>query len=179
MMQLERIATNPFWAYAFQFVFWSLLLFGLIYIEDFSPLIVINNSQTDLSIFLTNQWISLFDIDININGALLTFEHDLKLLISNECNGLAAFLLSFAAILAYPTHIKTKIFWSFLAYFILLIANSIRLDWIAYHVINKPEDFKFLHEVVGRYIIASIPLLLFYIFSAKANITTKNISPLS
>ena len=101
MMQLERIATNPFWAYAFQYVFWALLLFGLIYIEDFSPLIVINNSQTDLSVFLTSQWISLFDIDININGALLTFEHDLKLLISNECNGLAAFLLTFSAILAY------------------------------------------------------------------------------
>lgn len=173
-MHLERTTLNPFWSFTFQFAAWSLILFGLIYFEDLSPLIFINNLQTDLSAYLTHQWILLFNIDINMKEALLTFEHGLKLQIVNECNGLAAFLVFLAAVIAYPTTIKEKLFWALLSYFILLTANAIRLDWIAYHVIENPEDFKFAHEVLGRYIIASIPLVLFYIFSANVTIKTKN-----
>lgn len=171
MMTLERTITGSFRLFAFQFFFWALTLFGLIYFEQFSPFVFINQLQTNLSIFLTNQWISLFDINIDMKGALLTFDHDLKLKIVNECNGLAAFLLFLAAALSYPTTLKNKVLWSILAYFILLVSNSIRLDWIAYHSIENPEDFKFLHEVVGRYIIAMIPLVIFYIFSSKVAIT--------
>jgi len=173
MMQLGRITLNPFWSFTFQFVAWSFVLFGLIYFEDFSPLVFINNLQTDLTAYLTHGWILLFNIDINMKEALLTFENGLKLRIVNECNGLAAFLVFLAAVIAYPTSKKEKLFWIFLSYFILLIANAVRLDWIAYHVIENPEDFKFAHEVLGRYIIASIPLFLFYIFSTNVSINSK------
>ena len=102
-----------------------------------------------------------------MSGATLIYEHGLKLEIVNECNGLAAFLFFLAAVLAYPAPIKVKSLWIIFSYFLLLVANSIRLDWILYHVIEHPEDFNFIHEVVGRYVIAVIPLILFYFFSDR------------
>ena len=158
---------NPMWGFILRYVFWALLLYAVIYFENFSPLVFINTLQTDLSIYLTQLWISLFDMPIQMSGATLIYQHGLELEIVNECNGLAAFLFFMAAVLAYPAPIKIKIIWLILAYCILLIANTIRLDWILYHVIEHPEDFKFIHEVVGRYVIAVIPLVLFYFFSDR------------
>jgi len=155
------------WGFILRYVFWTLLLYAVIYFENVSPLIFINTLQTDLSIYLTQLWISLFDMPIQMSGATLIYQHGLELEIVNECNGLAAFLFFMAAVLAYPAPIKIKIIWLILAYFILLIANTVRLDWILYHVIEHPEDFKFIHEVVGRYVIAAIPLVLFYFFSDR------------
>lgn len=167
-MQAERITISPMGWFAFRFAFWSPLLFGLIYFENLSPFIFINNLQTDLNVFQVHQWVTNFEISVNMSGSYLIFEHGLKLQIVNECNGLAAFLLFLAAVLSFPTNIKTKVYWIFFSYFVLLVANSIRLDWITYHIIEHPEDFKFAHEVLGRYIIALIPLILFYFFSQSA-----------
>jgi len=158
---------NPMWNFVLRYVFWASLLYVAIYFENFSPLIFINTLQTDLSIYLTQLWIDLFDMPIQMSGAQLMYEHGLQLEIVNECNGLAAFLFFLAAVLSYPASIKVKFIWIIFSYFILLIANSIRLDWILYHVIEHPEDFVFIHEVVGRYIIAAIPLILFYFFSDR------------
>ena len=160
-------SVNPVWGFIFRYAFWTLVLYAAIYFENFSPLIFINTLQTDLSIYLTQLWIDLYDIPIRMSGATLIYQHGLQLQIVNECNGLAPFLFFLAAILAYPASLKAKIIWIILSYIILLIANTIRLDWILYHVIEHPEDFDFIHEVVGRYVIAVIPLVLFYFFSDR------------
>lgn len=165
MEMMKQQSISPMGWFILQYVFWGALLYGLIYFEDFSPLIVINNLQTDLSIFLTQLWINLFNIPVQISDATLTFTHGLELEIVNECNGLAVFLLFLAAVLSFPASRKVKLLWIIFAYFILLLANSIRLDWITYHVIDHPEDFIFVHEILGRYVIATIPLILFYFFS--------------
>ncbi|WP_309497716.1 hypothetical protein [Sulfurovum sp.] len=158
---------NPMWGFILRYAFWASLLYAAIYFENFSPLIFINTLQTDLSIYLTQLWIAFFDMPIQMSGATLIYEHGLQLEIVNECNGLAAFLFFLAGVLAYPTPMKVKLIWIILAYFVLLIANTIRLDWILYHVIEHPEDFDFIHEVVGRYVIAAIPLVLFYFYSDR------------
>ena len=165
-------AINPMWGFILRYVFWASLLYAAIYFENFSPLIFINELQTDLSIYLTQLWIDLFDMPIQMSGATLTYLHGLQLEIVNECNGLAAFLFFLAAVLSYPASIKVKLQWVIFSYFILLVANSIRLDWILYHVIDHPEDFKFIHEVVGRYVITAIPLVLFYFFSDQSTEVT-------
>jgi exosortase/archaeosortase family protein len=48
---------------------------------------------------------------------------------------------------------------------IMLLFNTIRLDWIIYYSIDNPQDFEFIHNTLGRYIFAIIPLILFYIFA--------------
>lgn len=151
-----------------RYSFWAPFLFALIYFENFSPLIFINYLQTDLSIYFTQLWIDTADISIEMSGTTLIFPHGLRLEIVNECNGMAAFLLFLAAAIAYPVPKKDKFHWIIFAYLFLIAINFIRLDWIAYHVIKHPEDLKFVHEIVGRYAIAVITLLLFYIFSNQS-----------
>ena len=167
MKMMKHQTFSPVWGFVLRYVFWTSLLYLAIYFENFSPLLFINNLQTDLSIYLTQLWINFFDIPIQMSGATLVYTHGLKLEILNECNGLAAFLFFLAAVIAYPASKKDKFIWIIMAYFLLLIANTIRLDWILYHVIEHPEDFTFIHEVVGRYVISTIPLVLFYLFSDR------------
>jgi len=167
---------SPVWGFVLRYAFWVSLLYLAIYFENFSPLIIMNTLQTDVSIYLTQLWIDLFDIPIQMSGGTLTYLHGLRLEIVNECNGLAAFLFFMAAVLSSPAPLKVKFIWIISSYFLLLAANSIRLDWILYHVIEYPEDFKFIHEVVGRYVIASIPLLLFYLYAHDAKISLSEVT---
>lgn len=167
-MTLGHQTIKPMWWFVLRYSFWAPFLFALIYFEKFSPLIIINHLQSDLSIYLTQLWINATKVPIQMFGATLIFTNGLKLEIVNECNGLAAFLLLLAAIIAYPAPKKNKFFWVIFSYIFLVAANSIRLDSIAYHMIEHPENFKFVHEVVGRYIFTMITLLLFYFFSNRS-----------
>lgn len=144
-------------------------LFALTYFDGYSPLIVISNLQTELSVYLTAQWIDALEIPVVMNGSSLHFEHGMVLHIVNQCNGLAAILLFLAAAMAYPADKKDIVKWSVLAYVVLLVANTIRLCWITYHVVDNPQDFEFVHEVLGRYGFAFIPLILFYFFTQNSN----------
>ena len=130
-------------------------------------MVFINTLHTDLSIYVTGVWIDFFDLPIAMWQSTLRYANGLQLEILNECNGLAAFLFYLAAMLAYPAAKNDKIRWTIFAYFILIVANAIRIDWILYHVISHPEDFTFAHEVVGRYAIAFLTLILFYLFTDK------------
>ena len=158
---------HPLWGFVFRYLIWVTLLYTLLYFKNFSPFILINTLHTDLSIYLTGMWIEIFQIPIQISGATLIYEHGLKLEILDECNGLAPFLFYLAAILAYPAKVKDKAVWIVSGYLLLMIANAMRIDWILYHVIEHPEDFEFVHEVVGRYVMAAIPLILFYFFTDR------------
>jgi exosortase/archaeosortase family protein len=144
------------------------MLFGLIYFEDFSPFIFINNLQTDLSVFLTQKFIDFSLLPVNMIGNSISFNHDLELKIVNECNGLAGVLLLLGAFLSYPTLLRTKINWIFFSYLFLVIVNSIRLNWIIYYMIEHPENFVFIHDIVSRYFFAIVVLLLFYFFVKKS-----------
>lgn len=167
-MKTKPKTITPMGWFLLRYLFWAPLLFGLIYFDNFSPFIVINQLQTNLSVFLLQQWISFYTIPVTMVGPDLLFHHGLHLIVANECNGMAAYLLFFAAVLSYPTPVNNKIFYLLFAYFILLFANMVRLAAITYYVIDQPEAFTFLHEVVGRYVVAGIPLLLFYYFSSRS-----------
>jgi exosortase/archaeosortase family protein len=158
---------SPMGEFTLQYLLWSPLLFGLFYFENFSPFILINQLQTDLTIYLMHQWISFYTLHVTMIGADLFFDHGLHLTVVNECNGMAAFLLFFAAVLSYPTFGHGKVVYLIIGYFILLFLNMVRLTGITYYVIDHPEAFTLLHEVIGRYVIAGIPLILFYIFSSR------------
>lgn len=139
-------------------------LFALTYFDNYSPLIVVSNLQTELSVYLTTQFIDAFDIPVVMNGSSLHFQHGMVLHIVNECNGLAAMLLFLAGTMAYPASKKDIVKWSVLGYVLLLVANTIRLCLITYHVVDNPQDFEFVHEVLGRYGFALVSLVLFYFF---------------
>jgi len=150
-----------------RYLLWVSSLYMLVYFEAFSPFVWMHHLHTDLSIYLTHAWIEHFDIPIVMSQGTLLYTHGLQLEILDECNGLAPFLFFLAAILAYPAAQKDKIIWILISYFMFILLNAIRIDGILYHVIEYPEDFIFVHEVIGRYSMAFIPLILFYLFAEK------------
>jgi exosortase/archaeosortase family protein len=160
-------ALHPLWGFVLRYFVWIFLLFALFYFKQFSPFIILNTLHTELSIVLTGVWINIFDIPITMSGESLIFRHGMVLKILDECNGLAPFLFYLSALLAYPARTKDKLIWVVAGYLLLMSANAIRIDWILYHVIDHPEDFWFAHEVVGRYTVALIPLILFYFFTDR------------
>lgn len=164
-MYVKRNVLSPMGWFTLRYLVWGPVLFGLFYFENFSPFIFINQLETDLSVFFMQQWISFHTIPVTMVGADLFFDHGLHLTVVHECNGMAAFLLFLAAVLSYPTPGSPKVFYAIIGYLIILFANTIRLVGITYYVIDHPESFALLHEVIGRYAIAGIPLILFYYFS--------------
>lgn len=162
---MNHYKISPENLFVLRYIFWSLSLFGLVYFENFSPFIFLSDLQTSLTIYLTQFWIDMFDIPIQISKEVLIYTHGFTLKIVNECNGMIAFLLFLAAVFSYPTSIKTKLFWVPFSYFILLFVNTIRIDGIAYHVMEHPENFKFVHHVLGRYFMTLVPLILFYVMT--------------
>jgi len=169
-MKFQNI--NIVWKFGFIYVLITSFLFTLIYFEGISPFYLINELQTDLSVYLTELWINFYDIPIYLSGETVSYTHGLELKILNVCNGLAVYLFFLAAILAYPSSNKEKFYWAVLSYVVILIANTIRIDWILYHVIAYPEEFTFVHEVLGRYALATIPLIMFYLFTDKKVVFT-------
>ena len=147
-----------------RYLFWSFILFSLLYFEGLSPFYFLNHLQTSLSIYLTQLWVELLHLPIQISNEVFTYSHGFKLTIIKECNGLIAFLLFTAAILSYPISWKRQFIWIVMAYFLLLLANTLRIDYIVYEIVENPQNFTFAHEVIGRYGITLYALLLFYIF---------------
>ena len=147
-----------------RYLFWSCTLFILIYFENISPLYILNTLQTSLSIYLTQLWIEILHLPIQVSNEVFTYTHGFKLTIVKECNGLIAFLLLTAAILSYPISLRKQFKCILIAYFLILLGNTIRLDYIVYEIVDSTKNFTFAHEVIGRYGITFYTLLLFYIF---------------
>lgn len=169
----EHTTASPFWLFVFRYLGLCVALFGLTYFDAYSPLIVISNLQTELSVYLTALWIEALELPVAMNGSSLHFNHGMVLHIVKECNGLAAMLLFLAGTLAYPACRKDVVKWSVLAYVLILLANTVRLCWITYHVVDNPQDFEFVHEVLGRYGFALVPLVLFYFFVRYSAVVKK------
>lgn len=157
-----------FW-FVLRFIIWSLLFFGLIYFKEYSPFYFINELQTDATILATDMWIYYFDIPVKLDGNIVIFEHGLRLLILNQCNGLTPFILYTAAMIAYPTRYSIKTKWFFGGMFLLLTLNMLRIIMITLVVIKYPDSFDWAHNIVGRYIIGITTLLLFYFFTTKVS----------
>jgi exosortase/archaeosortase family protein len=158
---------TPLWGFILSYFVWAVLLFFLFYFKEYSPFYLLNTDHTELSIYLTGVWLNIFDIPITLSGESLIFSHGMVLRILDECNGIVPFLFYLAAILAYPAKVIHKLIWALIGYVLLMAANAVRIDWILYHMIEHPEDLVLAHEIVGRYTMALLPLLLFYIFSQR------------
>jgi len=156
--------------FTLRFAIWSGLLFSLIYFEHLSPFYFIHTFQTDAIIYITELWVSYFDIPVRLVGNTVIFQHGLELMILNACNGLTPLILYLAAILAYPTLYKEKVSWFLGGLVILLTLNMIRIMLITVYVIHVPDGFNCAHNIIGRYSIGISTLLLFYYF-------TKRVSP--
>jgi len=158
-----------FW-FVLRFAIWSMLLFGLIYFQDFSPLYIINKMQTEATVFVTQSWVEYCHIAVRVDNETVIFDHGLQLLILDACNGMAPFLLYLAAMLAYPTRYSIKTVWFLGGMAFLFTLNMLRIMLITLAVIAYPESFEWAHDIVGRYGMGIATLLVFYFFTTRVSV---------
>lgn len=150
-----------------RFLFWLVLLFVLFFIESFSPLYVVQAWQTELTIYLTYLWIHYFDIPVNMIGNTVYLDNGFKIWILDACNGLIAYLLLAVAILAYPTTWVYRLIWLVEGYFYLLLANSLRIDFVIYITMFDAGYFYCAHDCVGMLAMGVIILAFFILFTMR------------
>uniref|UniRef100_Q31GH9 Exosortase/archaeosortase family protein n=1 Tax=Hydrogenovibrio crunogenus (strain DSM 25203 / XCL-2) TaxID=317025 RepID=Q31GH9_HYDCU len=148
-----------------RYVFWVCLLFWMVFFDQFSPIFIINQLQTDLMISLTWLWVDALELSLRIQDNTLILSNGMSLRIVHECNGLTPFLLFLAAVLAYPTFWKNKVAWAIFGYIALLVINVVRMLLITLVVIDYPDLFHFAHDWVGRYSVGLLTLGLFFLFT--------------
>jgi exosortase/archaeosortase family protein len=143
------------------FLFLS-LLFALFYFPTSSVSTLLNDGQTQLTLFFLTQFLEpeqLKGIDIWINPQY-------KIIITQACNGMIPILFLFASILAFPSSILAKIFWMILGYILFSIVNVIRLLFVVY-ITQTGEgflDFYWSHDLVGNALLMMTGLGIFIAF---------------
>lgn len=159
--------------YTLLYILWGSILFGLFYIEGYSPLFFLNDLQTDLTILLVSYGVEFFDFPIKMQGPLMIFDNGAKIIIHYTCNGLTAILLYTTAIIAYPTWIKNKVTWFMGGYIIIVTLNLIRLLFVSYFVSINPDYFHLSHDYIGRYGMGIFTLCIFLIFTQYVGLNKK------
>lgn len=158
-------------AFFAKYIVWFSLLYGLLFVQSFSPLFFIQEWQTDITIWLTQAWVNFFEIDVKMLGSTIYLPSGFKIWIENSCNGLMAYLLFAVAVLAYPTNTQSKFIWLLEGYLYLLIINAIRIDFVVYVSIFDHSYFTFMHDYIGRGFIFINLIILFILFTLRVQIT--------
>jgi len=157
--------------FSIRYILWVTLLFMLFYFEALSPLFVVNEGQTQLTLYITQAWVDAFQIPAQLNQETLHLNNGLNLLILHACNGLVPFLFLLAGIASYPTDLSSKILWGILAYLVVVLINTLRMLLITLVVVESPELFSVLHDWIGRYGVALLTLFVFYLYTQRVSIT--------
>ncbi|MDX1348442.1 MAG: exosortase/archaeosortase family protein [Thiomicrorhabdus chilensis] len=151
--------------FSIRYLLWVALLFFLLFFEGVSPLFVFNEWQTQLTIFITRLWVEGLHLPVLIQADTLILANKMHLQILHECNGLTPYLLYLAAILAYPTDLKSKTLWLLIGYVAIVLINTVRMLGITLVVIDSPERFHLVHDWIGRYGVGILTVLIFYLFT--------------
>ncbi len=159
--------------FAIRYAVWVGALFFLLFFDGLSPLFIVNQLQTGLTIHITHLWVSIFDLPVHFQAESLLLDNGMHLKILHECNGLTPYLLLAAAILAYPTSLQSKALWLLIGYCAVLVINTLRMLFITLVVIDHPEQFHLVHDWIGRYSVALLTLGLFYLYTNYVRIIQK------
>lgn len=160
--------------FSISYFIWMGLLFFLFFFSGISPFFIINELQTQLTILITQNWVTLFDLPVLIQADTLILKNGLHLQILHECNGLTPFLLYAAAILAYPAYSRAKAVWLFFGYILLVAINTLRMLFITLVVTDYPDQFHLVHDWIGRYTVAILTIALFFWFTERVQVKTGN-----
>ena len=137
-----------------------LLFFGLFY-WDVSPLSsIINQQQTNLSVFLTaltlpSDMMNNYHIFINARYSLV---------IEKACNGMIPYLFFLASIMAFPSSIQHKLKWAIFGYFIIVTMNTLRIWMVTQMVLSEQDNFSLAHDYLGNGLLIMTGLMLFVLF---------------
>ncbi|MDX1796909.1 MAG: hypothetical protein R3219_09300 [Hydrogenovibrio sp.] len=151
-------------AFSVRYGLWLSLFFGLVFFEPFSPLYLLNQAQTTLTIEVSRLWVGWLQLPVQIQDNTLVLASGMNLKILDACNGLTPFLLYLAGVLAYPTTWGHKAIWAGIGYLAIWVINTLRLIMVTLAVLENPESFHLVHDWIGRYGTGLLTLGLFFLY---------------
>lgn len=139
-----------------------LILFTLFYADTSLLSTIVNREQTQLTLFFLNIFLppeQLQGVDIWINPQY-------KIIINQACNGLIPIIFLFAAIFAYPSTLRHKIYWMIIGYTVFTLVNGFRILLVVYFVEQRAgrENFYWSHDLMGNALLMGVGLGLFVAF---------------
>jgi len=156
------------------------LLFGIFY-WDYSPFSLINNSQTNITTYLT----SLSLPKEMMNGHHIIISEHYSLVIEKACNGMIPYLFFVASILAFPATLAHKAKWAIMGYLFITSINVFRIWFVTQFVMQGRGNFSLAHDFLGNGLLILTGLILFTSFIKTRNrqkvsrVSTINITPAS
>ncbi|MBT8344512.1 MAG: exosortase/archaeosortase family protein [Sulfurovum sp.] len=144
------------------YFFYLLLLFTLFYTDISILALLINEMQTNLTLFFLN----IFLISDQLQGIDIHITPQYKIIITQACNGMIPILFLFASILAYPSPLLHKIFWMCIGYITFLFVNVFRILIVVYFVEQEEGrgNFYWSHDLLGNALLMGVGLGIFIAF---------------
>jgi len=151
------------------YLFYLLLLFGLLYMPVTPLALWLNHLQSSLTLtglayFLTPGQLQGIDIIINPHY---------RIIINQACNGMIPVIFLWASILAYPSKLLLKFLWMVWGYAVFSIVNIIRILIVVYLVEQQggQQNFYWAHDLLGNALLMVTGLFLFYLFIRTSRIS--------
>lgn len=151
------------WRFLLVYVFLMGLFLLLIGLEPIKNVLDINGLYTRMIIFLSISMLKPFDIVQTTSGSVIALP-GLSLDIKFGCNGLEAFFIYLAGVLAFPARASKKI-WGIVGGFLALqIFNVLRIAGLALSGIYLESYFEIIHIYVAQGIMIAIAFIMFLIW---------------
>ncbi|WP_456402851.1 archaeosortase/exosortase family protein [Hydrogenimonas sp.] len=154
--------------FVLRFCLWSPLLFGALYFP-FSPLYELNLWQSTITSTALQTLLEWVGLPVIWNGNELLFTNGSYLILTDACNGMAAYLLFAAAVASFPAKGSKKGRWLLIGYAALSFANLVRLVGVSFAMHVDPYAYGWAHDIVGRYGFGLFMLLLYARFVLRDN----------
>jgi len=148
------------------------LMFVLFYAPTSAISTLLNDGQTNLTLYFLNQFLE----PGQLQGNDIWVHSNYKIIINKACNGMIPILFLFASILAYLSTWLQKVLWMSVGYVLFSVVNVARILMVVHYTQTGAghEDFFWSHDLVGNVLLMLTGLGLFIAFIKTSSCTVKD-----
>lgn len=153
-----------FLALYFLFMVIFLLLIGF---EPLKRIVDLNGLYTAMVVHLTVLMLDPFGVVLGVEGSVIHFK-GISLNVLFGCNGLEAFLIYAAAVLAFRAPWRMRAWGIVIGFFILQVLNILRIVALGLVGVYWQSLFYYFHIYVAQGIMIAVALVLFLVYLSYA-----------
>ncbi len=148
------------WKFFISYIFFISIFLLLIGLQSVKNFLDINGIYTQMILFLTAMCVMPFGIIQSIQGSIIHLD-GISLNVLFGCNGLEAFFIYLAAILAFPASGKKKLWGILIGFVVIQGLNILRIVSLCLCAVYLKEYFYYFHVYVAQGIMIAFALVLF------------------
>ena len=137
------------------------------WLKPIQNIIDVNASYTHLLVLVTSKILGLLYHPCITNGTVIRLPA-MSFDVGVACNGIEAVMIYSVAVMAYPSRWKKKIIWITAGFFIIQMANILRIILLSYVGSYLKGFFEFVHIYVAQGIMIALSLTIFFVYLQHA-----------